>query len=279
VVAAACQSRTVKTPGTIVTYRITPDDGRVEPTNVSTAASPARGRRLVASATLALLACAGCAAATDDLSDAGDPEQDARKSGGGETPWSEAGMVGPPPPSGAPMGEPSGAPTAAPTGAPTAAPTVAPTAAPTGAPTAPPTQPPSEGDCVTDEDCGGRGMACFGGFCIVDPAAPQQVGDGACTNEADESVLHGIPTFADISTNCNISCLGQAAPCLQNCVANATDLSAACGQCYGAWVTCVSTLCLIQCGVVGEDTCTECRAAFCDPALGDCGGFAAPSRW
>jgi hypothetical protein len=97
--------------------------------------------------------------------------------------------------------------------------------------------------------------------------------------EADEAVLYDIPTFADISTNCNISCLGQAAPCLQNCVANATDLSAACGQCYGAWVTCVSTLCLIQCGVVGEDTCTECRAAFCDPALGDCGGFAAPQHW
>lgn len=244
----------------------------------------ARATRLVTLVASAAMAAAGCAAASDDPEDAG--EEDARPSGPGGMPWTDGGMVAPPPPSGAPSGPsgepsvgPSGAPTAAPTGAPTAAPTGAPTAAPTGAPTAPPSQPPEEAECVTDEDCGGRGRACFGGFCINDPSAPQQVGEGACTNDADAEVLQGIPTFADISTNCNISCLGQSAPCLQDCVANATDLSAACGQCYGAWVACVSTLCLIQCGLVGEDTCTECRAAFCDPALGDCGGFAAPSRW
>ena len=241
----------------------------------------ARSPRLPVLATLAALACLACAAATDDLEDAGEPDVTRTESGG--VPWSDAGTIAPPPPSAAPTNGPSGMPTAAPTGAPTAAPTgaptAAPTAAPTGAPTAPPSQPPNEGDCVTDQDCGGNAMICFGGFCVVDPGAPQQLGDGACTNQADEAVLREIPTFADISTTCNISCLGQSAPCLQNCVAAATDFSAACGQCYGAWVTCVSTLCLIQCGLVGEDTCTECRAAFCDPALGACGGFAAPQQW
>jgi hypothetical protein len=125
-------------------------------------------------------------------------------------------------------------------------------------------------------------MLCFGGFCVVDPAAPQRVGDGACTNPDDDDVLRAAPSFRDISAACGLTCLGQmpAQPCVDGCVSQQTGFSPACAACYGAWMSCVGSLCLIPC-VFNDDQadCADCRDALCDSALEACGGYRAPAQW
>jgi hypothetical protein len=211
----------------------------------------------------------------------------------GQIPRLDAGPEPLGPPTAAPTKPPTGGPDAGPappTAAPTAAPTAPPTAPPddrpdagSAPPTAPPTQPPPrEDECQTDDDCGAPDMLCFGGFCVVDPAAPQQVGNGACTNPGDDDVLRTDPSFRDISATCGLTCLGQmpAQPCVDGCVAQQTGFSPACAACYGAWMSCVGSICLIPC-VFNDDQgdCADCRDALCDVALETCGGYRAPADW
>ncbi|MCK6571158.1 hypothetical protein L6V77_08655 [Myxococcota bacterium] len=255
-------------------------------------------------ALVGLLALAGCAEAISADPDLGPVDAQTRFGAvdltslvPGQTPRLDAGLEPPGPPTASPTKPPGGGPDAGgvpPTAAPTAPPTAGPTAPPndrpdagpappTAAPTAPPTQPPPrEDECQTDEDCGASDMLCFGGFCVVDPAAPQQVGDGACTNPADDDVLRGDPSFRDISAACGLTCLGQmpAQPCVDGCVAQQTGFSSACAACYGAWMACVGSLCLIPC-VFNDDQadCADCRDALCDVALETCGGYRAPVDW
>lgn len=150
---------------------------------------------------------------------------------------------------------------------------------PDAAPTAPPSAPiaPSSGtECQTDEDCGGGDRVCFGDYCVIDPEAPGRVGDGTCTNDPDETRLRANPGWRSISEACTLTCVNQPQPCVDTCVASHTGLSAGCAACYGAWLSCISSLCLFWCAVVDDGDCAECRADFCDRPLGVCGGFAAP---
>jgi|GEM_PF-2806282 len=162
----------------------------------------------------------------------------------------------------------------APSGADARAP-MNPDAAPSSPPTAPPT-PPSGAECQTDDDCGGGNRICFGSYCVVDPAAPSPVGDGACTNDADETRLSANIEWRRISEICSLTCVKMPQACVNTCVANQTGLSATCAGCYGAWLNCISTFCLFWCAFTDDADCGACRADFCDRPLGICGGFEAP---
>ncbi|MSP71831.1 MAG: hypothetical protein EXR76_06570 [Myxococcales bacterium] len=215
----------------------------------------------------------------------------------GETPRFDAALL---PPSVAPTSppdpdqgpspatEPPLVPTAPPTDAPDPPDVPDPSAVPSAQPPEPDqgpppaTEPPPEPECRTDDDCGAADMLCFGTHCVIDPAAPHQVGEGACTNDADDTVMRENRRWRDVGSACGLACLGQMMqqPCVNACVVTQTGLSARCSGCYGAWVSCVGALCIIPCGFNDDAVdCAECRERLCDVPLEICGGFAAPLAW
>lgn len=144
----------------------------------------------------------------------------------------------------------------------------------------PPPPPPPEPECREHVDCGPDGL-CVANACVVDPSAPQRVGNGACTNPADEGILRAAPRFRDIHSQCGLTCLGQPQPCLDGCVATTAGFSSSCAACFGAYMSCIGSICLIPCVLNDDDAadCAECRQTVCDAAYEACSGFRAPQMW
>jgi hypothetical protein len=119
---------------------------------------------------------------------------------------------------------------------------------------------------------------CFGGHCVNDPSAPVVVGNGACTNPADEHVVRNGVNLHDLAQQCGLMCLGQMQPCIDACVAGATGFSAGCAACWGATVSCANSLCVFPCSLSDDaQDCDDCRDSLCNDFYEGCAGLAAPS--
>ncbi len=226
-----------------------------------------RSRRSLRMLLSVALTAAGCAAATFDPTDASGEDAAPSDALGDSQPMAPSdAMQADATPGSGPPSVPGGAGDLGHSG---------PDAPPTAPPTAPTAAPPGS-ECQTDEDCGGGNRICFGNRCVVDPAAPTRVGDGACTNDADETRLSASIDWRRISEVCGLMCVNKPETCVDTCVAGQTGLSARCAGCYGAWLSCISSFCLFWCAVVDDADCGGCRADFCDRPLGVCGGYDAP---
>ena len=102
-----------------------------------------------------------------------------------------------------------------------------------------------------------------------------ELGDGACTNDADMAILDSLDS-EQIATSCAIECIGQPdmETCSANCISNATGLSAECIDCFVGVVMCTVQHCVGFCSVNPEsDACVSCRAEHCVPAFEECTGL------
>ncbi len=136
--------------------------------------------------------------------------------------------------------------------------------------------PPPPGFCRRHEECGEEEL-CVAERCTPDPSAPQRVGEGACTNDADEDAFRGggIDAYA-LLEECGVRCFGQESSCIQNCVVQAVPLSADCAGCFGDLVACMAVFCAIPCAFEDEADCTDCRRDACDAAFEGCAGLRVP---
>ena len=94
---------------------------------------------------------------------------------------------------------------------------------------------------------------------VVEPA-------GACTNEADDTLL-ATEELRDAvtasATDCGIGCLGEddVGACSVACLVDATGLSSECSTCYAGMVNCSKDNCLAKCladpSKIGRASCRE----------------------
>lgn len=122
---------------------------------------------------------------------------------------------------------------------------------------------------------------------------------GQCTNGADLAVIFvdpaaappeykatygntGDQTVSDVAGNCGkVTCLADPdyAGCVATCVATETGLSAECGGCYAASVSCAKDNCIVPCLTGTPAECDACRTGTNDCSLDctqifiDCAGF------
>lgn len=109
----------------------------------------------------------------------------------------------------------------------------------------------------------------------VDVEADAELGEGACTNEADLAILGAIDSEA-VATTCAMGCVAEAAPaaCTDACIATETGLSAPCVACFVALVTCIIDNCVGLCAVAPDGAeCDACRREHCVPAFTACSGL------
>ncbi len=135
------------------------------------------------------------------------------------------------------------------------------------------------GACRRHEDCA-QGEICVADLCTTDPGA-QRVGNGACTNPADEAELGRNVDLSELAGACALACIGQdpQEPCVVNCVQMNTGFSAACGACVGQLVACLGAACFIPCTFQDDVDCFDCRQSSCDPAFERCSGYRVPRGW
>lgn len=96
---------------------------------------------------------------------------------------------------------------------------------------------------------------------------------GACTSEADTAIICD-DGFSDAVAACGTANLGAGAEAIAMCVAEDTNLSAECADCFGATTQCTIDNCLAA-GCAAEplgEACTTCRAENCDPDFNACAG-------
>lgn len=104
---------------------------------------------------------------------------------------------------------------------------------------------------------------------------------GLCSNAADMAVFTKFNTtspngswtvFHDDLLNCSEQCIG-AGDCAATCLEKATGLSAGCGTCFSADVTCTGTNCMSQCMLDPNSAdCLNCNQLNCTPKLAVCAG-------
>ncbi|MCB9539377.1 MAG: hypothetical protein H6704_24455 [Myxococcales bacterium] len=136
---------------------------------------------------------------------------------------------------------------------------------------------PPPGTCRDDADCP-AGRICVGDVCAVAPGALERVGDGACTNAADELQLGNGIDLRELATACTVGCLGEKR-CIVDCVRMNTTFSPACGGCVGELVACILSACFLPCTWADYLTCLDCREAACDPGFERCAGYRVPPGW
>lgn len=136
---------------------------------------------------------------------------------------------------------------------------------------------PPPGRCRDDADCV-RGQICVAEICTPEPGVPQRIGNGACTNAADDAQIRAGLNLRQLATLCAVGCLGQSA-CVVNCVQNNTRFSPACGGCVGELVACILSACFVPCTYQTYLECLDCRQANCDPAFEQCSGYLVPQGW
>ncbi len=97
-------------------------------------------------------------------------------------------------------------------------------------------------------------------------------GDGACTNEADQTVIGSEEFGAVMVPNCGLGCLGAPAGCTSACLIDMSGLSEGCAECYDPFFTCFLDHCLEVCltGDAGCDSCLETNG--CSPDFFACAG-------
>ena len=137
--------------------------------------------------------------------------------------------------------------------------------------------PPPAGACRNDADCP-EGRICVGDSCVLEPGSLQPVGNGACTNAADEAQIGNGLNLRELATACTVGCLGQEI-CVVDCVKMNTRFSPACGLCVGQLVACILTACFVPCTLGEYLTCLDCREAACDAAFEQCSGYRVPQGW
>jgi hypothetical protein len=103
---------------------------------------------------------------------------------------------------------------------------------------------------------------------------PPDAGSGACTNQADFTIIQGA-TFQATVSDCATKNWG-ADPATKKCIVDATKLSDACATCFGATIKCAAQKCMAQC-IADQNSqgCKDCRAQNCDPAFVTCSGLPA----
>ena len=106
---------------------------------------------------------------------------------------------------------------------------------------------------------------------------PPDAGSGACTNQADFTIISSDPTFQADVQKCATDNMG-ASPATKNCIITQTGLSDACATCFGDTIKCAAQKCMMQCiADPNGQSCKECRAQNCDPSFVQCSGIPANS--
>jgi hypothetical protein len=99
---------------------------------------------------------------------------------------------------------------------------------------------------------------------------------GACTNDADKTIIEGDKAGLQKKVgDCATKYLGQDGP-TNDCIKEQTGLSADCSKCFGDEVSCAVKNCMNECLADQQSqACTDCRAKNCDPAFETCAGLSA----
>ncbi len=112
-----------------------------------------------------------------------------------------------------------------------------------------------------------------------EPEPEPEPSNGACDNDADEGELGSLDdTLDDVVGDCALSCLlsSDVATCGSDCVADNTDLSDDCSDCFGEIIACTASNCAFQCGLDAEgEACASCREENCNDDFEQCAGIPA----
>jgi len=112
-----------------------------------------------------------------------------------------------------------------------------------------------------------------------DPDPVEEPSNGACDNDADESVLGALgDDLDDIVGSCALGCLlsSDVSTCGAECVEDDTNLSNGCSNCFGEIIGCTAENCAFQCGLDSAGAaCAECREDNCNDAFETCAGIPA----
>lgn len=114
--------------------------------------------------------------------------------------------------------------------------------------------------------------------CPADCGEVTPPGEGACTNEADQSILEDASVDVQgTATDCAIGCLSSAdvSACMAQCVSDDTGLSMDCAGCFGGTVSCTMANCIGQCLPPNETSqaCLDCMATNCAESFEACAGY------
>jgi hypothetical protein len=125
------------------------------------------------------------------------------------------------------------------------------------------------------DGCGGDCGVCTGGeVCTLGLCSAP----GACTNDADGSVLGSVDVAGTVE-GCAKGCVlaTDKAVCGGDCLAKETGLSASCAACFGGNVACAFTKCTFECGFGSAEKCLECQTtAGCFVEFEACAGLLPP---